>query len=330
MNSEAKVKNIKPVVAPKKKHKSASLDKKKAKAGWFFILPFVIIFLLVYVPVLTTSIQYSFHEIVKVTGGYDLDFVGWDNFNQALFVDVKFTETLVTGVQNMIFQIPAIVIFALFMAVLLNQKMLGRTVFRAIFFVPVIVSTGIMEQLSIGNIFGSYAESGVGSGGEEEIGGSSAAEIISSFDIAALFGTMKIGTELVDYVVNLVNNIYDIVNKAGVQMLIFLSGLQGISPAIYESCKVDGATAWETFWKITFPMISPMILVNAVYTVIDAFTSESNTVMNYIQSVSTSTTSTNSNVVAQAMYWIYFLFVILIIVAIAGICSAFVFYQRRD
>ena len=329
MNSEAKVKNVKP--APKKKLKSASLDKKKAKAGWFFVLPFVVIFLLVYVPVLTTSIQYSFHEIVKVTGGYDLDFVGWDNFSQAIFVDVKFTETLVTGVQNMIFQIPAIVIFALFMAVLLNQKMLGRTIFRAIFFVPVIISTGIMEQLNVSNAMGSYMEGGIGAGAEEEqIGGSNAAEIISSFDIAAIFGTMKIGTELVEYVVDLVNNIYDIVNKAGVQMLIFLSGLQGISPAIYESCKVDGATAWETFWKITFPMISPMILVNAVYTVIDAFTSEGNSVMSYIQSVSTSTNSTNANVVAQAMYWVYFLFVILIILAFAGVCSAFVFYQRRD
>ncbi len=329
MNSEAKVKTVKPAAAPKKKLKSASLDRKKAKAGWFFILPFVLVFALVYVPVLGTSIQYSFHEIVKVTGGYDLDFVGWDNFNEALFVDPGFTEALVTGVQNLIFQIPAIVIFALFMAVLLNQKMLGRTIFRAIFFVPVIISTGIMEQLSAGNAFGSYIEGGVESGAGE-MGQGSAAEIISSMDIAALFQNMKIGTELVDYVVDLVNNIYDIVNKAGVQMLIFLSGLQGISPAIYESCKVDGATAWETFWKITFPMISPMILVNAVYTVIDAFTSESNTVMRYIQSVSTNAASANSNVVAQAMYWIYFLFVIVIIVAIAGICSAFVFYQRRD
>ena len=331
MNSEAKVKPVKPVAAPKKRRKSASLDKKKAKAGWFFVLPFVVIFLLVYLPVLFTSVQYSFHEIVKVTGGYDLDYVGFDNFNEALFVDVKFTETLVTGVQNMIFQIPAIVIFALFMAVLLNQKMLGRTIFRAIFFVPVIISTGIMEQLNVSNAMGSYMEGGIGAGAEEEqIGGSNAAEIISAFDVAAIFGTMKVGTELVEYVVDLVNNIYDIVNKAGVQMLIFLSGLQGISPAIYESCKVDGATAWETFWKITFPMISPMILVNAVYTVIDAFTSEGNSVMSYIQSVSTSTNSTNANVVAQAMYWVYFLFVILIILAFAGVCSAFVFYQRRD
>ena len=313
-----------------KKRRTAALDRKKAKAGWFFILPFVIIFFLVYLPVLLTSINYSFNEIVRVSGGYDLDFVGWDNYTNALFVDPGFTEQLVTGVQNLIFQVPAIVIFSLFMAVLLNQKMTGRTVFRAIFFVPVIISTGIMEKLNLSNALMSYLENGGGvDSGAGELGASSAAEIISAVDIAVLFQNMRVGTELVEYVVDLVNNIYDIINKAGVQMLIFLAGLQGISPAIYESCTVDGATAWETFWKITFPMISPMILVNAVYTIIDAFTSEGNTVMRYIDSVSTGT-ATNSNVVAQAMYWIYFLFVTLIIVLVAAICSAFVFYQRRD
>ena len=110
-------------------------------------------------------------------------------------------------------------------------------------------------------------------------------------------------------------------------MLIFLAGLQSISPTIYESCQMDGATAWETFWKITFPMISPMILVNAVYTVIDAFTTESNTVMAFID---LKYSETNGQVLSSAMAWLYFLIVIAIVAAVAGICSAFVFYQRRN
>ena len=110
-------------------------------------------------------------------------------------------------------------------------------------------------------------------------------------------------------------------------MLIFLAGLQSISPAIYESVQSDGATSWETFWKITFPMISPMILVNAVYTIIDSFTTDSNTVMKFIANVYQ---QTDGNVVSSAMAWMYFLIVILIIAAVAGICSAYVFYQRRD
>lgn len=96
---------------------------------------------------------------------------------------------------------------------------------------------------------------------------------------------MVIGTDMLDAITKLVNNIYDIVNRCGVQMLIFLSGLQSIDPAIYESCQMEGASAWETFWKITLPMISPMILVNAVYTIIDSFTASSNGVMSYINGV---------------------------------------------
>jgi ABC-type sugar transport system permease subunit len=110
-------------------------------------------------------------------------------------------------------------------------------------------------------------------------------------------------------------------------MLIFLAGLQSISPAIYESCKIDGATAWETFWKITFPMISPMILVNGVYTIIDSFTTDSNSVMKYIAN---KYSDAGGNVISSAMAWIYFLIVILIVAVIASVLSAFVFYQRKN
>jgi ABC-type sugar transport system permease subunit len=156
---------------------------------------------------------------------------------------------------------------------------------------------------------------------------STAAEIVSAIDIEILFQGMKVGTELVSYVATMINNIYDIVNRSGVQMLIFLAGLQSISPAIYESCSIDGATGWETFWKITFPMISPMILVNSVYTIIDSFTTNQNTVMRFIDGVYT---QSNGKEISSAMSWMYFLIVILIVAIVAAIASAFVFYQRKD
>ena len=104
-------------------------------------------------------------------------------------------------------------------------------------------------------------------------------------------------------------------------MLIFLAGLQSISPTIYESCQIDGATSWETFWKITFPMISPMILVNAVYTVIDSFTTDSNTIMKFI---SNEYLQPDGKGTSTAMAWMYFLIVIAMVGIIAAICSAFV------
>jgi hypothetical protein len=222
------------------------------------------------------------------------------------------------------------------MAVLLNQKMVGRTLFRAIFFIPVILSTGLIDDIDMSNSFADYASGAtVGDATDGAAAGSTGIQqnsnaIISAVDLQGLFANMKVGTGLVDYVVDIVNDIYGLVNRSGVQMLIFLSGLQSISPAIYESCTIDGATTWETFWKITFPMISPMILVNAVYTVIDAFTSGSNKVMNYVGTVYEGVTKTGGDVLATAMYWIYFLLVILIIAIVAGCSSAFVFYQRRD
>ena len=153
-------------------------------------------------------------------------------------------------------------------------------------------------------------------------------QIVDAMDIKALFSGMVIGTDMLDAITKLVNNIYDIVNRCGVQMLIFLSGLQSIDPAIYESCQMEGASAWETFWKITLPMISPMILVNAVYTIIDSFTASSNGVMSYINGVYSS--GSNGQVLSSAMSWMYFLIVILIVAAAAGILRLFIFYQRRD
>ena len=313
------------VKAPKKR-KNASLDKKKARAGWIFVLPFVIGFVLIYLPIVYDSIWYSFHTMKPVMGGgMEFTFVGWANYNEALFVNPDYITTLLDGLMDMVFDIPMILIFSLFMAVLLNQKMAGRAVFRAIFFIPVILSTGIMESIDAQNVLGSYMESAEGI--DDGSGQSAASDIVSAMDIERMFSGMAVGQGLVEYVTVAINNIYNIVNRSGVQMLIFLSGLQSISPAIYESVQIDGATSWETFWKITFPMISPMILVNAVYTIIDSFTTDSNVVMKFISNVYQ---QADGNVISSAMAWMYFLIVIGIIALVAAVFSAFVFYQKRD
>ena len=198
--------------------------------------------------------------------------------------------------------------------------MLGRAAFRAIFFVPVIISTGVMVSImSTDNAATSEMQGGVddGSGGG----------IINSLEVEALFKNMAIGGELVGVVVQLVNDIYSIINYSGVQMLIFLAGLQSISESIYEACRIDGATGWETFWKVTFPMISPMILVNAIYTVIDSFTRSSNAAMSYIASIPNRDGGASQR---TAYYWIYFLVIIAIIAVVAGVISSYIFYQRKD
>ena len=307
-----------------RKKKKVSLDSRKARSGWLFVMPFVVGILLIYIPIIIESIWLSFSSVVWSGESYDLAPVGFEFYQQALVgsYSKNYLQTLLSGVQQLVFDVPAIVIFSLFIAVVLNQKMWGRAAFRAIFFVPVIIATGLMESINLSDTLSSSMESTDSMGTET----SATTEIVSAMDIEQLFANMKVGKELVMYITDLVNNIYNIVNRSGVQMLIFLAGLQSISPAIYEACQIEGATAWETFWKITFPMISPMILVNIIYTVIDSFTTKSNVVMSYINGVF----QDGAHGVATAMSWIYFLMVMAIIGLVAFIASRFVFYQKRN
>ncbi len=297
-------------------HRAASLEKRKARAGYIFVLPFILGFILIYMPILIDSIWFSFYK--QESGGagtFIYVFKGLEYYKYAFTGSPDFVTKLLAGLQQLVLEVPAVIIFSLFIAVVLNQKMLGRAVFRAIFFVPVIISTGLMESINGSDIASTEMSNGIddGSGGG----------LVNVMQVEDLFRQMAVGGELVTYVVNLVNNIYKIINYSGVQMLIFLAGLQSISDSIYEACRIDGATGWETFWKITFPMISPMILVNAVYTIIDSFTRSSNVTMSFIKGIS-------NNSEAAAMYWIYFISVILIIAVVAGIASTFIFYQRKD
>ena len=308
------------------KRKRASLDARKARQGYYFVAPFIIGIVLIYIPILLDSIWFSFNRLNNdnfVNGVMSpiYESVGLQYYKYALFQNPNFVTNLLAGLQQLIFEVPAVIIFSLFIAVVLNQKMLGRALFRAIFFVPVIISTGLMETLIHQDMMADQTESGINDGS----GGSSSSDIISVLDVEKLFGSMKVGTELVTYVVSIVNNVYNIINYSGVQMLIFLAGLQSISPSIYEAAQIEGATGWETFWKITFPMISPMILVNAVYSVINAFTRSTNPAMSFISSH-----YVGNPFEATAMSWIYFGVIMLIIAAVVGIVSTFIFYQRRD
>ena len=304
-----------------RRRRKVSLDSRKARAGYVFTLPFILGILLVYLPILIDSAWFSVHNFgsAKVDGFETTVFT----FNNFAFYKAAFTSStgyisaLMAGLQELVFEVPSVIIFSLFIAVVLNGKMLGRAAFRAIFFVPVIISTGIMSTASDAQT--NSMQNGIddGSGGG----------IINTMDIEGLFQNMAIGGDLVTVVVNLVNDIYSIINYSGVPMLIFLAGLQSISESIYEACRIDGATGWETFWKVTFPMISPMILVNAVYTVIDSFTRNTNATMQYIAGKG-GTLQTQSE--PTALYWIYFMIIIAIVALIAGIVSTFIFYQRKD
>ena len=333
MNTTVETKNV-----AAKKRKRASLNTRRARMGWIFVLPFVLGLFFVYLPVIIESISYSLadYNVIPAVqgGGYTLTWVGLDNYKEVfnLVIDSKtgetFIEMMVTDLGQQAIDIIAILMLSLFIAVLLNQKMVGRAAFRAIFFIPVVVGAGIMTKIDatsatiLSTTSGMLEEIDTGSVAGGGFGG-----LAGAMDIGVMFESLGFGGELVTIVSDLVGNIMTIVNRSGVQMLIFLAGLQSISPSIYESCQMEGASAWEIFWKITLPMLSPMILANAIYTVVDAFTSEGNKVMaNIIGDAG----AISPDPVKAAQAWLYFAIVALALAAVMGICSTFVFYQRRN
>ncbi len=316
---EAAPYEFQPEFTPRKRR--ISLTQRKALSGWLFVLPFALGMLAIYLPILLDSLLLSFSKVVPVDGVSTVKYVGLEYYKSALDSDA-FLQSLIEGFTQLVLQVPAILIFSLFIAVVLNQKMFGRAVFRAIFFIPVIMSTGLMETIEATDALGGAAgiEDGTAGAGDQ---------LLSMMDVERLFSSMAVGGKLVEYVVGLVNGVYTIIKFSGVQMLIFLAGLQSISPSIYEACQIEGATSWETFWKITFPMISPMILVNGIYTIIDSFTRKSNVVMAQIQGVY-DTVGNDTKGIATAQSWMYFVMVLAIIGVFAALSSLFVFYQKRD
>lgn len=307
-----------------KLQKKFSLAEKNGLYGWFFIAPFVIGFVLIYLPVIVNSFRFSINDISMSPDGYSLEYVGLKSYKYALFTHATFVRETVSLIGDLLLQSPAIIIFSLFISVLLNQKMPARGLFRGIFFLPVIIATGVVLKADMSN---AMLESMNGSAGIET---NSTTTVAGGFDISnirAMLENMYISSGVVDYIVGLVNNIYSVLNYSGVQIILFLSGLQSISPAVYESAKVEGANGWESFWKITVPILSPIILVNTIYTVIDGFTRSDNSIMALIDDVAYNKMNYSAS---SAMAWLYLAMVVLILGAVAIISRRFTQYQDRD
>ena len=306
----------------KAKQPCGKLEARKARVGWIFVAPFLVGFVLIYMQVFINSIVYSFVRLEQHEIGYDMVFVGWKHYYEVLFVNTEFNQKLVSSITGMIFNVPFILIFSLFIAVLLSHKVRGRGIFRAIFFLPVIMATGIIAMAENNNraIVDMWQMGGIQTGA-----GSSG--LLDALDVRSFLLSLNINTEFTEYIVAAADNIYNILNMSGVQMLIFLAGLQSISPAIYESARIEGATEWETFWKITFPMISPLIFLNLVYSIIDSFTNSQNKLIELINDMGNNQSFME---LSSAMAWIYTVVTLVFIITAMLLASRFVFYQQRD
>ncbi len=252
-----------------KKKKMLTLTRKRAAKGFLFIVPWLIGFLWFYLRSLIMTVQFSLSNLtVRPGGGYTLDFVGLDNFIYAFRAHGTFKQVLTTSVGNMLVDVPLITFFSLFIAMLLNRNFKGRTLIRAIFFLPVILnSDAIVDAMHIarGLMVGGLSNTSA------EVLESAASSGVSIEYYIQMFTALGLPVVLIEYIMGAVSRISDIINASGVQIIVFLAALQSIPGSMYEVAKIEGATAYETFWKVTFPMVMPHIITVIVYTVVDSF-----------------------------------------------------------
>lgn len=251
-----------------KKRKKRSLSQRQALKGFLFITPWLIGFIWFYARSLFMTVQFSFSEmIVNPGGGYTLDFVWLDNFIYAFRAHATYKQVLTTSIGNMLVDVPLITFFSLFMAMLLNRKFRGRTLVRAIFFLPVILNAdAIVDAISLSR---TMMSGGISSASAEMAAAASSGMSIEYY--IQMFSSLGLPEVLIEYIAGAVSRISDIINASGVQIIIFIAALQSIPGSMYEVAKIEGATAYETFWKVTFPMVMPHIITNIVYTVVDSF-----------------------------------------------------------
>ncbi len=273
-----------------------TMRSRNARHGVAFILPFIIGFLVFMASPLIQSFRMSLNDVtLRAGGGMDWRFVGLENYKYALNVDPYFNQRLVEEIPRMAINAIATLVMSFVIAVILNQEFKGRTLARVIFFLPVILSSGVLPGIESQNEFYNMMQ-----GINEEI--ANAAGVNLSAALQDLLSVSGVGSTVFDVLFDMIDAIYDIVMASGIQIIVFLSGLQAISPSLYEAADVEGCTAWEAFWKITFPMDSPLLLVNAIDTIIDIFMKNDNRVMERINELMQRLEFGH----VSAMNWIYF------------------------
>lgn len=304
-----------------------SYERKKSLYGYGFIALWAIGTLWLFVIPVITSLWYSLSDTFlyakedallhgMTTAGIYTEWNDFGNYIKAFAGDTNFLPKLTASLADIGPKAIVILIFSLFIAVILNQKFRGRTLARAIFFLPVLIATGPVISV----INGDMASQGV----------SEASQFSTLFktdlvtELMEFIGIYNINQTFTDIIKDITSDVLNLVWNSGIQILIFLSALQTIPPSAKEAASMEGATAWEFFWKITFPYISPMILSNLVYTVIDAFVSTDNEVMEYVLNLSRDWEYGYS----AALAWIYFAIIGACLALITVIVNRFVFYEN--
>lgn len=298
-----------------KKYRRMSYQKRKSLYGYGFISLWFVGTLMFFLIPLGKSLWYSFNNVIIETGGVKTEWKGFGMYSYAVNKDPYFAGYLGQTLLETLWKTPLILIFSLFIAVILNQKFRGRTLARAVFFLPVIIVTGPVFRIISGDI------SSTGNTGAEQFSTMFSTDLVGK--LMQFLGIYGLSDKMNAVISAVADNIFGIVWSSGIQIMLFLAALQNIPPSAREAAQIEGATAWEYFWKITFPYVTPFILANLIFTVIDSFTDPMNNVMKRILEIKSEWKYGE----ASAMAWIYFLIVLGAVGIVSAIVNKFIYYE---
>ena len=296
--------------------KKRSYEKRKQLYGYGFIALWLIGTFIFFIIPIVKSLIYSLSDVNIGNKSMVTSFSGMKNYYNALFSDRKYSSVLWKTLKETLWKTPLIIIFSLFIAVILNNKLKGRTFFRAVFFLPVIIATGPVYSI----ISGDMADTG-------NIHAEQFSTLFSNNLVGELLqflGIYGITEKMNDYIILITDNIFSIVWSSGLQIIIFLAALQNIPTSAREAAEIEGAGAWDFFWKITFPVVSPFILANLIYTFITECMSTTNGVMIYVSERAGAYQFSQ----ASAMLWMYFAFMLVIIAVVFLLGSKLIVSSR--
>lgn len=234
-------------------------NRRHIMTGYMFVMPWIVGFLLFMAYPIAFSLYMSFNRVFITTDGIKTQSIGWENYQYAFLRDPVFIEKLLAFIKSVIFMIPIVLVFSLLVALLINQKIRFKGMFRAIFFLPVVITSGeVVKEL--------FAQ------------GAASIPVIERYGIIEMLQN-NLDPSWADPIINVIQQLIVVLWYSGVQILIFLAGLQKVNTQVYEAASIDGASPWEIFWKITLPVVKPFILVNFIYTTVDMFTNSLNEVI---------------------------------------------------
>ncbi len=301
------------------RRRNRSLEVKQRRMGYVFVAPLIVGMLAFVAFPVIQSLFFSFSKLNVVATGYKLDFLGIENYRYIFAVDPDFRTMVIRSLRDMLINVPVVILFSFFVASLLNQKFHGRSLVRAILFLPVIIASGVVESVDKADAFSSMISSGSQAAGTAAVGEQLSEKLILYLQ------QLNISPQITNFIIDTVSRVYDIAIMSAVPIIIFLAGLQSVSPSLFEASYIEGATKWEVFWKISLPMVSPLILVAVIYCIIDSFTNVSNPVISRIHS--SAYDSLNFGL-SSAMAWSYMLIILVVLAIVYKLVSRFIFYHE--